>query len=111
MACPQAGLEDLLLERIFQSREAAAARPRQGPAARVGQRCRVFWREDNDWYEAVCRAYDEQKRKHNLWYIYDEEVNSLLFYCPSLSLITSLAYPQAAHSFLVVLPCFIFEAS
>lgn len=78
-----AGLEDVLLERIYGSRDAATARPRTGPEARVGQRCRVFWREDQDWYEAVCRAYDPEKRSHNLWYIYDEEVGHPPLLLPS----------------------------
>lgn len=60
--------------RIHGSREAVAVRPRSGPAARVGQRCRVHWEEDNDWYEAVVRGYDEETKKHNLWYPYDQEV-------------------------------------
>jgi hypothetical protein len=72
-----AGLEDLLLLRLYGSREAAGSRPRAGPAARIGQRCRVHWEEDNDWYEAVVRAYDEDTRKHNLWYPYDQEVRAL----------------------------------
>ncbi len=64
----------MLLGRLAGGREGGAARARGGPEARVGQRCRVFWAEDGDWYEAVARAWDAEKQAHNLWYPYDEEV-------------------------------------
>ncbi len=70
----RSGLEELLLERIFGSQEAASSRPKSGPESRVGQRCRVWFEADDDWYEAVIRGYDRQSRLHNLWYPYDEEV-------------------------------------
>ena len=69
----------MLLERLWRGREAARSRPRSGPEARIGQRCRVFWEEDRDWYEAVCRGWDADRQQHNLWYPYDEEVRGLPF--------------------------------
>ncbi len=73
----RAGLEELLLERIFGSQEAASSRPKSGPESHVGQRCRVWFEADDDWYEAVIRGYDRQTKLHNLWYPYDEEVRRL----------------------------------
>lgn len=63
-----------MLERIFGSQEAASSRPKTGPESRVGQRCRVWYEADDDWYEAVIRGYDRHTRLHNVWYPYDEEV-------------------------------------
>ena len=73
---PCSGLEELLLERIFGSQEAASSRPRSGPESRVGTRCRVYFDGDDDWYEAVIRGYDRQTKLHNVWYPYDEEVTT-----------------------------------
>ncbi len=83
------------MERIYGSRDAATARPRSGPEAHIGQRCRVFWAEDKDWYEAVCRGYDAEKRAHNLWYIYDEEVG---FSCPTTPMSPVSGRLQPAHT-------------
>lgn len=40
----------------------------------MGQRCRLCFMDDDDWYEAVVRGFDRRTKLHNLWYPYDEEV-------------------------------------
>ena len=35
---------------------------------------RVWFEGDADWYEAVVRGFDRQRKLHNLWYPYDQEV-------------------------------------
>lgn len=47
-----------------------------GPRSVIGQRCRVFWPDDNDWYEAIVREYDAGSHQHCVWYFYDAEVRS-----------------------------------
>ena len=37
---------------------------------------RVWFEGDADWYEAVVRGFDRQRKLHNLWYPYDEEVRT-----------------------------------
>ena len=54
----------------------------------MGQRCRVWYEADDDWYEAVIRGYDRHTRLHNLWYPYDEEVRC--WSTPSLRLMLSV---------------------
>ena len=34
----------------------------------------MWFEGDADWYEAVVRGFDRQRKLHNLWYPYDEEV-------------------------------------
>ncbi len=48
--------------------------PRDRPEAWVGQKCKVFWPDDSEWYDAVVRAYDRSNGKHNVWYAYDQQV-------------------------------------
>lgn len=38
----------------------------------VGQCCRVFWVDDDEWYDADVTAYDPASKKHTLWYHADE---------------------------------------
>ncbi|DBA81836.1 TPA: hypothetical protein ACH3X1_007555 [Trebouxia sp. C0004] len=47
--------------------------PREQPEAWVGQKCKVFWPDDAEWYDAVVRAYDRSNGKHNVWYSYDQQ--------------------------------------
>ncbi|DBA76675.1 TPA: hypothetical protein ACH3X2_008711 [Trebouxia sp. C0005] len=47
--------------------------PRDQPEAWVGQKCKVFWPDDAEWYDAVVRAYDRSNGKHNVWYSYDQQ--------------------------------------
>ena len=54
--------------------------PREQPEAWVGQKCKVFWPDDAEWYDAVVRAYDRSNGKHNVWYSYDQQVS--LNSCP-----------------------------
>lgn len=49
--------------------------PRDKPQAWVGRHCRIFWPDDDEWYEAAVRAYDDRIGRHNVWYFYDEEVS------------------------------------
>ena len=49
--------------------------PRDQPEAWVGQKCKVFWPDDAEWYDAVVRAYDRSNGKHNVWYSYDQQVS------------------------------------
>ncbi len=49
--------------------------PREQPEAWVGQKCKVFWPDDAEWYDAVVRAYDRSNGKHNVWYSYDQQVS------------------------------------
>ena len=53
----------------------AAEVPRDKPLAWVGRNCRIFWPDDEEWYEAAVRAYDDRIGRHNVWYFYDEEVS------------------------------------
>ena len=61
---------------------AAAPKPYQPPFGldepdkAVGARCKLFWPDDNEWYEGVIRAYSWDMGKHNLWYFYDEQVSA-----------------------------------
>eukprot|EP00891_Asterochloris_glomerata_P002152 jgi/Astpho2/2152/fgenesh1_pg.00040_%23_10_t len=43
------------------------------PDKAVGARCKLFWPDDNEWYEGVIRAYSWDMGKHNVWYFYDEQ--------------------------------------
>ncbi len=52
--------------------------PREQPEAWVGQKCKVFWPDDAEWYDAVVRAYDRSNGKHNVWYSYDQQVSFTL---------------------------------
>ena len=45
------------------------------PDKAVGARCKLFWPDDNEWYEGVIRAYSWDMGKHNVWYFYDEQVS------------------------------------
>ncbi|KAK9827616.1 hypothetical protein WJX81_006673 [Elliptochloris bilobata] len=56
--------------------DAPDAAPRRR-AEVVGARVRVEWPDDEDWYEAVVRAYSAATRRHNLWYPYDEQAEWL----------------------------------
>lgn len=49
----------------------------------VGQCCRVYWPDDNEWYDADVTGYDPATRKHNLWYHADEikEVRGVTSVC------------------------------
>ncbi len=49
--------------------------PRGQPEAWVGHKCKVFWPDDAEWYDAVVRAYDRSNGKHNVWYSYDQQVS------------------------------------
>ncbi len=53
--------------------------PRELPEAWVGHKCKVFWPDDAEWYDAVVRAYDRSNGKHNVWYSYDQQVSSHSF--------------------------------
>ena len=61
---------------------AAAPKPYQPPFGldepdkAVGARCKLFWPDDNEWYEGVIRAYSWDMGKHNVWYFYDEQVSA-----------------------------------
>ena len=52
--------------------------PRDKPEVWVGQKCKVFWPDDTEWYDATVRAYDRSNGKHNVWYSYDQQVSWLL---------------------------------
>ena len=73
-----AGLEGALAARLWGRWVGVTGAAPEGGASRVGQRARVFWPEDQDWYEAVVRAWDPEARCHNLWYPYDEQVSGSL---------------------------------
>ena len=48
--------------------------PRDKPEAWISHKCKIFWPDDAEWYDAVVRAYDRTNRKHNVWYSYDQQV-------------------------------------
>jgi hypothetical protein len=50
----------------------AAVSASRNPWLCVGQCCRVYWPDDDAWYEADVRSYDPASRKHTLWYHSDE---------------------------------------
>ena len=54
--------------------ESGVEMPREKPEAWVSQKCKVFWPDDAEWYDAVVRAYDRSNGKHNVWYSYDQQV-------------------------------------
>lgn len=42
------------------------------PEQLVGLCCRVYWKDDAEWYDADVRGYDPSTDTHNLWYHMDE---------------------------------------
>lgn len=48
--------------------------PRDKPQAWVGRHCKILWPNDEEWYEAAVRAYDDRIGRHNVWYFYDQQV-------------------------------------
>ena len=57
--------------------------PRDNLEAWTGQKCKIFWPDDADWYDAVVRLYDRSSGKHNVWYPYDHQVSSLPHSAPA----------------------------
>ena len=62
--------------------------PRDNLEAWTGHKCKIFWPDDAEWYDAVVRLYDRSSGKHNVWYSYDHQVSLL----PSLSIFTVCAH-------------------
>ncbi|KAK9830484.1 hypothetical protein WJX72_011976 [[Myrmecia] bisecta] len=64
-------------ERIHGSGQAGPARPASAAPLRgeqlVGMRCKVFWPDDDEWYDGDVRQFDPQTARHRVWYEYDEE--------------------------------------
>ena len=48
---------------------------RDKPQTWVGRKCKIFWPDDDEWYDAAVRAYDDRIGRHNVWYFYDETVS------------------------------------
>lgn len=59
----------------------AGGAPRPRRAEVVGARVRVQWPDDEDWYEAVVRAYSTATGRHNVWYPYDEQARLRALLC------------------------------
>lgn len=53
--------------------------PRDNLEAWTGQKCKIFWPDDAEWYDAVVRLYDRSSGKHNVWYPYDHQVSRLSY--------------------------------
>lgn len=49
--------------------------PRDSPEAWTGQKCKILWPDDAEWYDAVVRLYDRSSGKHNVWYTFDHQVS------------------------------------
>ena len=49
--------------------------PRDNLEAWSGQKCKIFWPDDVEWYDAVVRLFDRKTGKHNVWYYYDHQVS------------------------------------
>ncbi len=73
--------------------------PREQPEAWVGQKCKVFWPDDAEWYDAVVRAYDRSNGNHNVWYSYDQQVSLHSF--PSSMCIAAAMLPSSCHQKMV----------
>lgn len=73
----EAADEDAAGESVKAEPDAASARRGRGANA-VGARVRVAWPEDEDWYEAVVRAFSAATGRHNVWYLYDEQARPAL---------------------------------
>jgi len=69
--------------------------PREQPEAWVGHKCKVFWPDDAEWYDAVVRAYDRSNGKHNVWYSYDQQVAYTSV--PSAICIAAAILPSSCH--------------
>ena len=46
----------------------------QAGSALVGERCRVFWPNDEEWYEAVVAGFEPVTARHSLKYTSDADV-------------------------------------
>ena len=57
------------------SAETGIEMPRDNLEAWTGQKCKIFWPDDADWYDAVVRLYDRSSGKHNVWYPFDHQVS------------------------------------
>ena len=62
--------------------------PRDNLEAWSGQKCKIFWPDDAEWYDAVVRLYDRKTGKHNVWYSYDHQVSHVQAGMPNLTAAT-----------------------
>ena len=46
-------------------------------SALVGERCRVFWPLDEEWYEAIVAGFEPVTARHSLKYTSDADVRAL----------------------------------
>ena len=84
-------------QQLHSSAAVAGEVPRDKPQAWVGRNCRIFWPDDEEWYEAAVRAYDDRIGRHNVWYFYDEAVSRLCYHARIHTLHTAWNHSPVTH--------------